>query len=98
MEFLSNYVSQDIIDKILRKYSKEMIVSIIYKEDNVREVIEYFKSLGFDIETLLINRLDIFLININHLKENIESYNKDEVIESLKNDISILDYLLDSVG
>ena len=98
MDFLSNYVSQDIIDKILIKYSKEMIVSIIYKEDNVKEVIEYFKSLGFDIETLLINRLDIFLININHLKENIESYNKDEVIESLKNDISILDYLLDSVG
>ena len=98
MDFLSNYVSQDIIDKILVKYSKEMIVSIIYQEDNVKEVIEYFKSLGFDIETLLINRLDIFLININHLKENIESYNKDEVIESLKNDISILDYLLDSVG
>lgn len=98
MDFLSDYVSQDVIDKILIKYSKEMIVSIIYQEDNVREVIEYFKSLGFDIETLLINRLDIFLININHLKENIESYNKDEVIESLKNDISILDYLLDSVG
>ena len=91
-------MNQDVIDKILRKYSKEMIVSIIYKEDKVRKVIEYFKSLGFDIETLLINRLDIFLININHLKENIESYNKDEVIESLKNYISILDYLLDSVG
>ncbi len=98
MDFLTDYVSQNIIDKILIKYSKEMIVSIIYKEDNVKEVIKYFKSLGFDIETLLINRLDIFLININHLKENIESYNKDEVIESLKNDISILDYLLDSVG
>ena len=98
MDFLNDYVSQDVIDKILKKYSKEMIVSIIYKEDNVKEVIKYFKSLGFDIETLLINRLDIFLININHLKENIESYNKDEVIESLKNDISILDYLLDSVG
>ena len=90
MDFLTDYVSQNIIDKILIKYSKEMIVSIIYKEDNVKEVIKYFKSLGFDIETLLINRLDIFLININHLKENIESYNKDEVIESLKNDANAL--------
>ena len=96
--FLSNYVNQDTINKILDKYSKEMILDIIYHEDNVLKVLDYFKSLDFDIETLLINRLDIFLIDINYLKNNIESYNREEVIESLKNDISILDYLLDSVG
>ncbi len=98
MEFLKKYVSMDVIRKLEEKYSNEMLMDIIYHEDNVKKVLEYFKSLGFDINTLLINRLDIFLIDFNYLKKNIEDYNKEEVIEVLKNDISVLDYLLDSVG
>ena len=97
MNFLDNYVNKDIINKIKSKYNKKIITSIIYNQDNVIKVLEYFKSLGLDIVSLLVNRLDIFLININVLRKNIEDYDKN-IVELLKNDISILDYLLDSVG
>ena len=97
MNFLDNYVNKDIVKKINNKYNKKIITSIIYNQDNVIKVLEYFKNLGLDITSLLVNRLDIFLINIEILRKNIEDYDKN-IVELLKNDISILDYLLDSVG
>ena len=76
MSFLEYYVNDYVINKINDKYNKRIISSIIYNQDNVIKVIKYFKSLDLEIENLLINRLDIFLINFDKLKNNISLINE----------------------
>ena len=98
MNFLDNYVSESIIDKIKTRYSKKTLCALIESEENVKKVLDYFKELGLSIETILLNRLDLLLINYKHLKENIDSYQQDLLIPVLKDDISNLDYILVSEG
>ena len=76
MSFLEYYVNDYVIKKINDKYNKRIISSIIYNQDNVIKIIKYFKSLDLEIENLLINRLDIFLIKFDKLKNNISLLNE----------------------
>ncbi|MBQ8472543.1 MAG: hypothetical protein IJ501_03470 [Bacilli bacterium] len=94
MEFLKLYGLNDIeINKLYIKYSKALINSIIYKKENVLLILNYFKEKEFDLKTIILNRLDLFLINFNHLKEKIEKYNEERIINWLKDDISLIDSL-----
>lgn len=94
MEFLKLYGLNDIeINKLYIKYSKALINSIIYKKENVLLVLNYFKEKEFDLKTIILNRLDLFLVNFNHLKEKIGKYDEERVINWLKDDISLIDSL-----
>ena len=98
MNFLDNYVSTSIIDKIKTRYSKKTLCALMEREENVKKVLDYFKELGLNIETIVLNRLDLLLINYKHLKDKIDSYQQDLIIPALKDDISTLDYILVSEG
>ena len=98
MNFLDNYVSESIIDKIKTRYNKKTLCVLMEREENVKKVLDYFKELGLNIETIVLNRLDLLLINYKHLKEKIDSYQQDLIIPALKDDISTLDYILVSEG
>lgn len=94
MDFLKEFdITDDDITYIKSKYSNKMISSIIYKKENIKLLINYFKKFEFNLKTLLINRLDIFLIDIDIVKKKLDSYNKEQIIEILKNDISLFDNL-----
>ena len=94
MKFLLKFgLTEDDIKYIKSKYDKKIISCILYKEENVIELINYFKKLKFNIKSLLINRLDLFLIDYNIIKNKIDSYDKKQIIEILQNDISLLDNL-----
>ena len=71
MNFLDNYVSESIIDKIKTRYNKKTLCVLMEREENVKNVLDYFKELGLNIETIVLNRLDLLLINYKHLKEKI---------------------------
>ncbi len=98
MNFLDNYVSESIIDKIKTRYNKKTLCVLMEREENVKKVLDYFKELGLNIETIVLNRLDLLLINYKHLKDKIDSYQQDLIIPALKDDISTLDYILVSEG
>lgn len=93
MDFLEEFgLNLEDINYIKSKYDKRVISSILYKEENVSLLLNYLKDKGFNIKSLLINRLDLFLIDFNILKNKIDSYDL-KIIETLKNDFSIFDNL-----
>ena len=94
MEFFKLYGLTDIeIDKLYLNYSKSLINSIIYKKENVLLILDYLKEKEFDLKTIILNRLDLFLVNFNHLKEKIMKYDEERIINWLKDDISLIDSL-----
>ena len=94
MEFFKLYGLTDIeIDKLYLNYSKSLINSIIYKKENVLLILNYLKEKEFDLKTIILNRLDLFLVNFNHLKEKIMKYDEERIINWLKDDISLIDSL-----
>ena len=98
MTFLEDYVSSDILNKIESKYDKKTLFTIMEREQNVKNILDYFKELGFDLETIVLNRLDLLLVDYNYLQKNISDYQQDVIIPALIDDISNLDYILDSNG
>ena len=93
MDFLEKAdISKKIISQIEKLYDEELIANIIYKEEEVLEIIDYFKKLELDIESILLNRLDVFLLNLDYIKSKIDE--NQEVIENLKDDFSIFDELV----
>ena len=93
MDFLEEFgLSLEDINYIKSKYDKKVISSILYKEENVSLLLNYLKEKGFNIKSLLINRLDLFLIDFSVIKDKIDSYDL-KIIEALKNDFSVFDNL-----
>ncbi len=93
MDFLEKAdISKKIISQMEKLYDEELIANIIYKEEEVLEIIDYFKKLELDIESILLNRLDVFLLNLDYIKSKIDE--NQEVIENLKDDFSIFDELV----
>ena len=92
MDFLKKFnLTKEDIDYIKTKYDKKVIASIIYNEDNVCKLLDYFQENKFNLKTLLINKLDLFLIPFLTVKKKIESYNKEEIMNILQNDFSLFD-------
>ena len=92
MDFLKKFnLTNEDIDYIKTKYDKKVIASIIYNEDNVCKLLDYFQENKFNSKTLLINKLDLFLIPFLTVKKKIESYNKEEIMNILQNDFSLFD-------
>ncbi len=98
MNILEEYVNKNIIEKIKNRYNKKTLFNIMERESNTRDILNYFKELGLDIETIVLNRLDLLLLDYKYLKKNISDYQQDLIIPALIDDISNLDYILDSNG
>ena len=92
MSFLEKIVDSNTILKLEKLYDKKMLANIVSKEEDVLKIIDYFKELDFDIKTLLINRLDVFLLDLDYIKKKID--NNQEVMLALKDDFSIFDELV----
>ena len=88
MNYLKKYgLNEEDLNYIKKSYNNKIISNIIYKQDNIEKVIEELKNKDFDIKYLLLNRLDIFLIDIEDFKNKINSYTKEE-LNSLREDFS----------
>ena len=78
MSFLLEYgISEDTIKKIKENHEESMIFSLLCFKDNVLDVIRYLQSIHvLAIDELLINRLELFFLPKEEIKERFERYIK----------------------
>ena len=71
MKFLKNNgFTDEEIEEIVDKYDKDTIKELVFYQDLVEEVIEYFKEYGIeDIPRLMLERIDIFFVPLKKIKE-----------------------------
>lgn len=94
MNFLEKYgLSKEEILKLEHSYSKPLLNNIFYKKDNVCLLLDYFQAHNFDLKTLLFNRLDLFLIDYQKIKNRISKYDEEKLLSCLQDDISLIDNL-----
>ena len=86
MNYLKEYgLNEEDLLFIKKHYNNKILSNVIYLKDNVINVINELKEKEIDYKYLLLNRLDIFLIDIDDFKNKINKYN----IEELREDFSI---------
>ena len=92
MNFLLDLgIKQNTINSIKTKYDEGVIDNFRTEEDNVEEVINYFRKIGIvDIDNLLIFHLTIFTKDIDYVKECFNKHNLKEVVKSINEDITYI--------
>lgn len=92
MNFLLDLgIKQNTINSIKTKYDEGVIDNFRTEEDNVEEVINYFREIGIvDIDNLLIFDLTIFTKDIDYVKECFNKHNLKEVVKSINEDITFI--------
>lgn len=92
MNFLLDLgIKQNTINSIKTKYDEGVIDNFRVEEDNVEEVINYFREIGIvDIDNLLIFDLTIFTKDIDYVKECFNKHNLKEVVKSINEDITFI--------
>lgn len=92
MNFLLDLgIKQNTINSIKTKYDEGVIDNFRTEEDNVEEVINYFRKIGIvDIDNLLIFDLTIFTKDIDYVKECFNKHNLKEVVKSINEDITFI--------
>ena len=92
MNFLLDLgIKQNTINSIKTKYDEGVIDNFRVEEDNVEEVINYFREIGIvDIDNLLIFDLTIFTKDIDYVKECFNKYNLKEVVKLINEDITYI--------
>ena len=92
MNFLLDLgIKQNTINSIKTKYDEGVIDNFRVEEDNVEEVINYFREIGIvDIDSLLIFDLTIFTKDIDYVKECISKHNLKEVVKLINEDITYI--------
>ena len=71
MNYLREFdITDDVIENIKNYNAEAVVQNLIYDEINVKEVIEFFKSINIDvISELLISRPEIFTISSDKIKK-----------------------------
>lgn len=94
MQFLKNKgFTDEEVNRICTKY-EGTLDNFEFISDNVMDVIDYFESYGIkDIPELMFQRIDIFYLAVEKLKDIFSHYDKDYIIESLNKDPAIFDEL-----
>ena len=94
MKFLENYgLNKEEITKLKNTYSKLLLSNILYKKNNVCLLLDYFQGHDFDLKTLLFNRLDLFLVDYQIIKDKVNRYDEEKLLTYFKEDISLIDDL-----
>ena len=90
MKFLLDLgIKENTINSIYTKYDEGVIDNFRVEEDNVEEVINYFREIGIvDIDNLLIFDLTIFTKDIEYVKECFNKQNLKEIVKSINEDIT----------
>ena len=95
MDFLlKDGISRETIKKVQQKYDESIIDQFCLEEENVHDVIRYFKKIGIkSIEELLLTRIEIFTKDINDIKDAFLHHNIKEIVEKINKDINTIDYI-----
>lgn len=92
MKFLLEYgISKETIEELKATLEDSTIFYFLCSKENVKQVIEYLKSIHVEvIDKLLINRLELFFLPVDKIKEYFEAYNIEVLVQLMNDDINVL--------
>ena len=92
MKFLLEYgIKKETIEKIKEIKDDSEVFYCLTQKDNVTKVINYLQSINVkNIDDILLNRLELFYVPVNKIKESFEKYNINVLVQLLNEDINIL--------
>ncbi len=92
MNFLLEYgIKKETIEKIKEIKDDSEVFYCLTQKDNVTKVINYLQSINVkNIDDILLNRLELFYVPVNKIKESFEKYNINVLVQLLNEDINIL--------
>ena len=92
MKFLLEYgISKETIEELKATLEDSTIFYFLCSKENVKQVIEYLKSIHVEvIDKLLINRLELFSLPVDKIKECFEAYNIEVLVQLMNEDINVL--------
>ena len=92
MKFLLEYgISKETIEELQETQEDSTIFYFLCSKENVKEVMEYLKSIHVEvIDKLLINRLELFFLPVDKIKESFEAYNIEVLVQLMNEDINVL--------
>ena len=92
MEFLKDYVSDDVIEDIISNNKDIVINDLVYNQDNVVMILNYLQELGIkNINDILVEKIDFFFRDIDLVMEHFNRYDKNVIVKLINEDISNLD-------
>ena len=95
MNFLREYdITDEVIEQIRIINDSSIIQSLIYNEQNVGKIINYFKEINIEvIDELLISRPELFTIDLSKIKSEINKYNVEILVNLINEDINSINFI-----
>ena len=91
IDYLEEYITLEELKVVKYNFSNQDKNIFNYYEQNIREVLDYLKSIGVvNFKDILLYRKDICLKNLDILKDEINKINKNLMVYLFNNDISNL--------
>ena len=95
MNFLREYdITDEVIEQIRINNDSSIIQSLIYNEQNVGKIINYFKEINIEvIDELLISRPELFTVDVSKIKSEINKYNVEILVNLINEDINSINFI-----
>lgn len=81
-------IGEDTVKSIIDYNGQGIVLSFLSNKDNIINIIHYFSDIGiFNIDSLLIYKVDLFLEDLSLIKKKITS----DMVDLINNDFTVLD-------
>lgn len=91
MEYLKDYVSSEVYEKLISLLSLDVQSSLSKNKDNIIKIFKYFKSIGINkFDDLLLFRCDLLFEDVESLKDKINKMDTFFVSFIIQNDVGNL--------
>lgn len=91
MEYLKDYVSSEVYEKLISLLSLDVQSSLSKNKDNIIKIFKYFKSIGINkFDDLLLFRCDLLFEDVEFLKDKINKMDTSFVSFIIQNDVGNL--------
>lgn len=88
-------INEDVINEIKDNNNELVITDLNFNYKKVKEIMDIFKSLNINnIDDYLIYKTDIFYYKPDYIIEKFNKYEKEQLIDLLKEDINNIDEIL----
>ena len=91
MEYLKDYVSSEVYEKLISLLSLDVQSSLSKNKDNIIKIFKYFTSIGINkFDDLLLFRCDLLFEDVESLKDKINKMDTSFVSFIIQNDVGNL--------
>ena len=91
MEYLKDYVSSEVYEKLISLLRLDVQSSLSKNKDNIIKIFKYFKSIGINkFDDLLLFRCDLLFEDVESLKDKINKMDTSFVSFIIQNDVGNL--------